>query len=360
MPANDLRVLTSSELKTFRRCPREHRLSYVQLVRPAERAAALRFGTLVHAALEAWWRATTDRLIAALAVIAAAVEIDVYERAKAEALLLAYDTRWRDEPLEVLGVELEFETAVVNPATGAASKTFRQRGKVDALVRHVPSGRVLIVEHKTSSEDFGPGSTYVQRLRLDSQVSTYYGALRDLGHDVAGCLYDVIGKPRHVPALATPEADRKFTREIEAKPCPPKKCPGEACEKCHGTGTIPGVPSRLYAGQRDTDESVEEYQARILDAIAAEPDRYLARVEVVRLEAEELEARGDLWSTARVLRENELAGRAPRNPDACMRWGRACEFFPICTGETTADDTTRYRRAEQAHEELSTPTEGAA
>lgn len=357
MPAN-LRVLTSSELKTFRRCPREHRLSYVELVRPADRAAALRFGTLVHQALEAWWKASDERLAAALFVLSTAPDVEPYELAKAEAMLAAYDARWRDEPLEVIAVELEFETAIVNPATGHASKTYKLRGKVDALVRHTPSGRVLLVEHKTSSEDFGAGSEYVKRLRLDSQISTYYAALRDLGHDVAGILYDVLGKPKHEPKLATPEAERKWTKAVEPKPC--KKCPGEGCEKCGGAGEIPGEPARLYANQRDRDETVDEYQSRVLDAIAAEPDRFLSRVEVVRLDAEELEARGDLWDTARILRESQLAGRAPRNPDACASWGRTCAYFALCTGETTADDTTRYRRAPAAHEELSTTTEGAA
>jgi hypothetical protein len=333
--STDLRVLTSSELKTFRRCPREHRLSYVELVRPAYRDAAMRFGTLVHQALEAWWNASDARLAAALDVLSTALDVDPYELAKAEAMLAAYDARWRDEPLEVIAVEAEFETAIVNPATGKPSKTYKLRGKVDALVHHIPSGRVLIVEHKTSSEDFGAGSEYVKRLRLDSQISTYYAALRDLGHDVAGILYDVLGKPKHEPKLATPEDDRRYVIDKRTK------------------------ERRLDARQRERDETVDEYQSRVLDAIAADPDRFLSRVEVVRLDSEELEARGDLWDTARILRESQLAGRAPRNPDACASWGRTCAYFALCTGETTADDTTRYRRAPAAHEELSAPTERA-
>jgi hypothetical protein len=34
---------------------------------------------------------------------------------------------------------------------------------------------------------------------MDSQVSTYYEGGRFLGHDVVGCIYDVVFKPRQRP-----------------------------------------------------------------------------------------------------------------------------------------------------------------
>ena len=51
-----LPVLTNSQMRTFRRCGREHELSYELGYRPAVEADALRFGTLVHLGLESWWR----------------------------------------------------------------------------------------------------------------------------------------------------------------------------------------------------------------------------------------------------------------------------------------------------------------
>jgi hypothetical protein len=40
---------------------------------------------------------------------------------------------------------------------------------------------VLVVEHKTSSEDVTPGSFYWSRLRMDGQVSVYFDGARALG-----------------------------------------------------------------------------------------------------------------------------------------------------------------------------------
>jgi hypothetical protein len=89
----------------------------------------------------------------------------------------------------------------------------------------------------------------------------------------------------------------------------------------------------------------------VLNAIAEDPSGYFQRGEVVRLEAEMADALHDVWSIAKQIREAELAKRFPRNPDACVRWGRTCEFFPVCTGETSIDGPAFRRSA--AHSELS-------
>jgi hypothetical protein len=44
--------------------------------------------------------------------------------------------------------------------------------------------------------------------------------------------------------------------------------------------------------------------------------------------------------------------RHPRNPDACMRYGRVCEFFAVCSGEAQLTDPTRYERVDNPHPEL--------
>jgi hypothetical protein len=69
---------------------------------------------------------------------------------------------------------------LINPATGRASQTRQLGGKLDVLVRDQDS-RALIIEHKTSSEDLGPGSDYWRRLRMDPQISTYFVGARALG-----------------------------------------------------------------------------------------------------------------------------------------------------------------------------------
>lgn len=364
-----LPVITTSELRTFVSCKRKHRIQYRDLIRPIDRGHALAFGTAFHALREAifnTWRVLPGDAGAALSIVLSTMaklataapgeteHIDEYERVKLLELARGYVLRWHKEPIEILAVEIGFEIPIVNPDTGRASQTFRLSGKVDAVVRDTRSQRVLVNELKTSSEDVAPGGAYWKRLRMDPQVSNYFEGVRGAGfHDVAACQYDVVRKPALRPLKATPEADRKYTVEKPAKPCPPKKCSGQAgpCELCGGKGMIPGEPSRLYAAQRETDETPAEYGARLREDIANNPDSYFSRGEVVRMAEEEEEHARDLWAVAKEIRSAER-GAAPRNPYACQLPGRECPYFAACTGETTLDNPEKYRRALVAHEEL--------
>lgn len=317
-----LPVVTNSELKTFRRCVREHFHSYVLGVRSLAEAEALRFGSLFHLGLEAWWRAPSDQLAAAIDAMAPHA-LDEFDAVRAGVLLQGYDARWAADDIEVLAVEQEFRAALVNPATGAASRTYEVAGKLDAIVRNRADNRIYIVEHKTTSEDIGAGSQYWQRLQLDAQISIYFAGARSLGFDVAGCLYDVIAKPRQAPLKATPEESRKYTRD-----------------------------GRLYANQRAEDETADEYRQRLTEVICAAPERFYQRGLVVRLEEEERDAAYDNWQTARAMRDAELAKRHPRNPDNCMRYGRLCSYFGVCTGTASLEDPTLFKRVDNVHQEL--------
>ena len=394
-------LISISRLAAYRRCPRLHRIRYVDLVRPVDEAETLRFGKLVHLGLEAWWRAmqhiamrwrathpdgpfppevpagvvefargrsapeprltivsgvlvhmSGDPLESALAMLeldhiagrsadddyappnAAELTPALAELVRAEEMLRAYDRMWRTAQLEPLAVEAEFVAPMVNPATGARSQTFDLAGKIDAIARRWHedgTSDVVLVEHKTSSEDVGPGSAYRRRLRMDGQVSAYHDGALALGHEVVGCVYDVLVKPRMRPLKATPMDARKYKQN-----------------------------GALYANQRASDETLAEYRTRVREAIAAEPEAYLVREEIVRLEAELQDASADVWDSARMIRESELAGRWPRNPAACQAYGRDCEYFEVCSGGARLDDPTRFRRADRAHEELTpatTPTE---
>ncbi len=189
--------------------------------------------------------------------------------------------------------------------------------------------KTFVVEHKTSSEDIGLGSRYWTKLTLDAQVSNYLVGARALGFEPDGVLYDVLRKPGLEPRLATPISDRKYTKPTKSDPVP-----------------------RLYANQRDRDETPEEYRDRILADIADRPDYYYQRGVVVRLEEEERDAAFDTWQTAEQIRLNRNAGRWPRNVDACSQFGRMCEYWPVCSGEASIDDQIRFVSGE-THPELS-------
>ena len=54
------------------------------------------------------------------------------------------------------------------------------------------------------------------------------------------------------------------------------------------------------------------------------------------------------------MRESELANRHPRNPGACVSYGRTCDFFGVCTGEESIKDERLFTRRESraVHAEL--------
>lgn len=332
---SSLTLLTNSQLTTFRRCQREHHYAYQLGYRAIEDAEALRFGTLIHQGLEAWWRGL-GLAVALEEVVRGA--IDEYEAAKARVLLRGYDARWSGESFDVVGVEQQFRAPLVNPETGAPSRTYETGGKLDVLLRR------SFIEHKTTSEEIGVGSTYWRRLTLNSQVSTYYAGAKALGYEVDGCIYDVIRKPGLRPSHV-PLVDEDGVKIVH-------NASGQRVRTKDGKKWRQTGDSELGYALQSRPETAEEFEARLTEDVASSPDKYYQRGEVVRLEAEEREAAFDVWQLARSMREAEIAGRAPRNTDACVRYGRVCPFFDICCGTASLDDQSRFLRLANVHQEL--------
>ena len=341
-PANtnskkSLPVVTNSEMTVFRRCQREHHYLYRLGYRAVEEAEALRFGTMIHLGLECWWRG--DGLDAA---IAAAVDgaSDEFEAARARVLLIGYDARWADEqPSErVLGVEVEFRAPLLNPETGAASRTYQLGGKMDVLLDGA------YVEHKTSSQEIGLGSVYWQRLRINSQVSTYYAGAKQMGHDIRKCIYDVIRKPTLRPSQVALTDENGVKIVLDGL--------GQRVRTKDGKKWRQTADTEQGYVLQTRPETPAEYADRLAEDVGANPDKYYQRGEVVRLEEDEREAALDAWQLTRSMREVELLGRTVRNPDACERYGKLCSFFSVCTGMASLDDQTRFERVENVHQEL--------
>lgn len=334
-------LLTNSRLKCARKCLRLHEITYGMGFRPVDDPEELIFGDLVHKGLEAWWLGVKaelpqeswyERAIGAMREVA---DVDPFSLVRAEAMIAGYHAKWADASAEyeVLGVEERFEFALCNPATGGKSPVWRVGGKLDVRVRRRRDGVEGFIEHKTSGEDVGPGTTYWARLKMDSQVSTYFDGATSLGYETQFCLYDVLAKPGQRPLKATPLESRKYVVK---------------------TGL-------LYANQRDTDETPEEFGVRCMEAIVKDPDRYYVRGEVVRLEKELDAARWEMWQQAAQLRENHNADRHPRNPDACNAMGRTCPFFAVCAGEGSLENQTMFSRTSDVHPELAGhPTNAAS
>lgn len=314
------RLITVSEMRSFKACPRKYMHRYVQLRRPHADADTLTFGKAVHSCLAAS-RLEPSAMLHYAAKAADEIE-NPYEAARATAMLIGHMHRWGTGGLKTIDVNVRFKVPLVNPESGRQSNTWLLAGEMDAIVESdgtvVPQGR-YVMEDKTSSQDISAGSVYWRRLQLDVQVSTYYAA----DGESVGVLYNVLGKPGVRPLKATPEDKRKYTAK-----------------------------GWLYKGQRLEDESVDEYRERCGMKIGEDPDKYYQRHVIYRTKADDMEAAYDAWNTAKMIRNCELTGMWPRNDNSCFNYNRECEYFDVCTGVTDIDNDLKFRTAKAKHEEL--------
>lgn len=269
---------------------------------------------------------------------------DPFELARAEEMLRGYSARWFEEPLEWLAVEVETDAPLLNPDTGAASRTFLLGGKLDAIARHIPTGDVLVVERKTSSEDLSPGSAYWKRLTLASQLSTYMALAKASGYEPRKILYDVLGKPGIRPC-GVPIVEDGARVVLDANGARVRTKDGKKWRETADSAQGYVLQTR--------PETVDEFRIRLRDVIVEKVDELFRRADVVRLADDERDAAFDAWQTAENIREGRKASRFPRNSDACIRYGSPCTFLPVCAREASLEDPTRYRRVENVHEELS-------
>ena len=179
-------LLTATRMATLLGCPRRHFWRYEVGLKAVTEAQALRFGTAWHAAMEARWQGLAFE--AALAAAVKDVKFEEVQLATLSGLLAGYYRRHGQDIVKELHAEVEFR----HPIEG--SRTFDSAGKIDGLgVLH--DGRLVLMEHKTTSESVDFGSDYWLRLRLNLQVMQYVVAARALGWDVQVILYDVTKKP---------------------------------------------------------------------------------------------------------------------------------------------------------------------
>jgi hypothetical protein len=310
------RELTNSMRNKFASCHRAFKFCYEDLKRPIKTSDALNFGTAMHSMLEGYWNGKVPMLPAM---------DDSYQEMTLLALFEGYQKRWLESDrmtYETIGTEMRFDAPLMNPETGGVSKTFHLSGKIDALAKEKATGKVVIVEHKTTGQDIGPGSDYWRKLPIDGQVSGYYCGAEALGHEASTCLYDVIRKPTIKPYKATPEDKRKYNKD------------GSLSKAC-----------------RENDETPDEWYERLTADIASRPDYYYARIEISRSDNDLLEYLFDMWAVSREIADAQRMNRWSRNPQACSVFG-TCEYFGVCTGEQDIDDVTLFRTAERANEEL--------
>jgi len=323
------RLFTHSSSKSFRACNYQYYVQYVLGYRPVRPGKALLFGTLIHACLEAYWKARKAGRPApledALAVLVAQKDIDPFDRARARVMLVAYAVVWDTQKCSVVDVEVQFKHDLLNPRTMQPSPIFYRAGKIDLLLE-IPDKGLAIVEHKTSSEDVGYGSDYRARLTLDEQVSAYYAGAKALGYKPNFVIYDVLKKFAEKPYEATLEEKRRFVTDKKTK------------------------ERRLDARQHERDETPEEFCQRLANEVAQDPTNHIERILIYRLQKERVKSAVTVWMQAQIMEHALERGLFPQNSDACFK--NRCAFIPHCYQGTPLTDEKMYRKIETLHPEL--------
>lgn len=283
-------LITNSRRACWLACPRRHQIAYTYGIRPVASSAPQRRGSLWHAV-----RAGADP--------GAIEDADPYLRAAVLALDSLYSAPFT--PLDDAHGRPLLEVPFIIP-----TPTHNDGGVIDGIVTF--EGRTCILERKTRE---GLDDNYWAALAIDAQLSTYVTAARALGHAIHGVVYEVQEWPSFDPHRATPVERRKYTK---AKPCKAHKPEIDpACEACE--------PSRLYATQRDQDETPAEFHTRVLEWAQEQPRLHHRYVPILNARLTEYEA--DKAQIDALL----LAGAAYRNPGSCAPRGRVCDYLAICT-----------------------------
>lgn len=191
-----------SQVKTWLRCPRQYEFTYVRGAEPEVVPNALAFGGAFHAALAAHYvkvrdgggAATLDECIHAFddawrvradeGVPIEPTEAD--HRDTAARMLAAFLAAGVGGEQDVIDVERPVRATLHDPDSGEVLEEVLT-GVVDLVVRE--HGRVLVIEHKTSSRRYTD-----EQLRFDVQPTAYQLALRQEGVRDVGLRFQVVTK----------------------------------------------------------------------------------------------------------------------------------------------------------------------
>ena len=331
---------TYSMWSLFRNCRKAAHWRYVLELVPMEKDRNLSFGSLIHTCLETWH--LTGDLAAALDHVDRAcanrAQDDEQRRVwhLATSMMRGYAARYPVEEFEVVAIEKTFEGGIINPATGAASRSFTLAGKVDGIVRI--GGEHFLLEHKTAAAiDAG----YLERLWTDFQITLYaYYVEQALGIHIDGVLYNVLVKAR----LQQGAGETEFEFEARRAALLAKSKTGKTSAK------------------RRMPETDDEFQAR-LAAKYAEPG--MLHREMLYVSREQLDTlRAELWELTQVFLDARRRDVWYQNTSCCFQYGRPCPYFALCRSGGSSNVIENFYERRAAHEELRedppSPDEGPA
>ncbi len=330
-PGSAKGILTFSALNTFRNCPRRYKHRYVDHLQPLDRPESLSFGSVIHEALERWYRATddTNRLWTVLDFVDDQFpqrDHDPVQKQRwhlARAMLVGYAQRYPAEDFEVVEIEKTFTGEIRNPDTGRPSQTFVMAGKADGIIRL--SGELYLLEHKTAGSI---DANYLDKLWTDTQIALYCFYLRQIGYPIVGVLYNILLKSRLRQHAGETQEEYEARRAALAA----KNKSGRSTAK------------------RQFPESDEEFQVR-LAAWYARPEAF-HRERVYLSEDRLAMLQEEVWEITQQYLDARRRGKWLLNTSNCFAYERPCEYLPFCQSGFNPNVRDNLFTLAPPHEEL--------
>lgn len=329
--------LTFSAINCWRNCPRKYKHRYIDGLRPKEKADTLAFGSLIHEALEFWYRNAVDdnRLFKVFDLIDSRVperECDPVQKnlwCHAKAMFAGYATVYPADDFQIVEIEKEFTGEIRNPATGAASQTFTIAGKVDGIVRCHDG--LYLLEHKTAST---VDASYLDKLWCDTQIALYTNYLREQGYPIIGVIYNVLLKSRLKQKSGETDEEFAARRAVLAS----KNKSGKTTAK-----------------QQET-ETDEDFQARLYDWYS-KPEAF-HREKIYLTEDRLAMVLEEVWEVTQQYLGAKRRDSFLMNTSYCFNWSRPCEYLPYCQSCFNPIVRDNLFEVTEPHEELSSADTG--
>ena len=321
-------VSTYSMWSLFRNCRKAVDWRYQQQLVPLQRDRNLHFGSLIHECLQVWHqRRDLDEVLALITKLCPNHLRDDNQRRDwhlAIAMMKAYAVQYATEGFEVIALEKNFEGPIVNPATGAASRSFVLAGKVDGIVRI--RGEHFILEHKTAAQI---DSDYLEKLWTDFQITIYAHYIEQtMGIPITGILYNVLVKAK------LKQSDGETEEEFQARRA-------ELLAKSK-TGKS--------SAKRRMPETDQEFQERLAEKYA-EP--VMLHREMLYLSRDRFDIlRAELWELTQAFLDARRRGVFYQNTAFCINYQRPCPYFALCRSNGNPNLIENFYQRVAPNEEL--------
>lgn len=305
--ATETRLVTNQRFwGHFRDCRKKAYWRFVERLEPVDLAWNLRFHRLIVRSLGLWHKdANLREVLEHIDSQCGARATNAEEQRAwhlASAMMTGYSRLYGEGELDVISIDERFRSDIVNPATGAKSRSFAIDSHVNGLARI--DGRNYLVEHRTTStldED------YLQRLWADFQVTLRANYIeKHLDTPISGVVYDILVKSRlrqSAGETAAAFATRKAALLAKSK-------------------------SGKTKAKRQLPESDAAFAAR-LAAKYCEPGMF--HREIVDFDAQRrAELSSELWELTQSLLDARRRDAWYQNTSFCFHYRRPCEYLALC------------------------------